>query len=62
MSVGFIDMVCPPSSCYAAYNCLQGSKQILNEPLMGHAAPAHIQKAFFQRVLEHVKERKGDTN
>lgn len=55
MSVGFVDAVCPPSSCYAAYNALQGSKSIINEPMMGHAAPPHIQKAFFDRVLKHVK-------
>jgi cephalosporin-C deacetylase-like acetyl esterase len=54
MSVGFIDSVCPPSSCYAAYNVLSGTKSVINEPLMGHAAPAHIQEAFFARVLQHV--------
>lgn len=57
MSVGFIDAVCPPSSCYAAYNALQGEKSVINEPLMGHAAPAHIHKAFFDRVLEHVGKK-----
>lgn len=56
MSVGFIDPVCPPSSCYAAYNLLQGSKQIINEPLMSHAAPPHIQDAFFKCILEHAKQ------
>jgi cephalosporin-C deacetylase-like acetyl esterase len=54
MSVGFIDSVCPPSSCYAAYNALPGNKTVINEPLMGHAAPAHLHKAFFDRILEHV--------
>lgn len=54
MSVGFIDSVCPPSSCYAAYNALRGKKTVINEPHMGHAAPAPIQEAFFARVLEHV--------
>jgi cephalosporin-C deacetylase len=57
MSVGFIDSVCPPSSCYAAYNALQGEKSIINEPLMGHAAPAHIHAAFFDRVLRHVGKK-----
>lgn len=57
MSVGFIDAVCPPSSCYAAYNSLQGEKQVINEPLMGHAAPQHIREAFFKEVLEHVKRK-----
>lgn len=55
MSVGFVDAVCPPSSCYAAYNALLGNKSIINEPLMGHAAPEHIKNVFFDRVLEHVK-------
>ncbi|HAW31401.1 MAG TPA: acetylxylan esterase, partial [Planctomycetaceae bacterium] len=32
MSVGFIDVTCPPSSCYAAYNQLKGKKQIINKP------------------------------
>lgn len=55
MSVGFVDSVCPPSSCYAAYNLLRGDKTIINEPTMGHAAPQHIHEAFFNRVLEHVQ-------
>ncbi len=58
MSVGFIDTTCPPATCYAAYNSLLGKKQVINEPLMGHAAPAHIQTAFFNRILEHVKRHK----
>jgi len=57
MSVGFIDTVCPPSTCYAAYNLLEGTKEIINEPLMGHAAPPHIHEAFFERVLRHVQQR-----
>ncbi len=56
MSVGFIDPTCPPSSCYAAYNQLSGEKQIINEPLMSHAAPAHIHKAFFEAIQKHVKQ------
>jgi cephalosporin-C deacetylase-like acetyl esterase len=55
MSVGFIDAVCPPSSCYAAYNSLQGDRTIINEPLMGHAAPSHIQAAFFEAIVKHAK-------
>lgn len=57
MSVGFIDTVCPPSSCYAAFNQLQGNKQMINEPAMGHAAPAHIHAAFFEAVQEHVRRQ-----
>ena len=54
MSIGFIDATCPATTCYAAYNQLKGKKQVINEPLMGHAAPAHIQEAFMKAVLEHV--------
>lgn len=57
LSVGFVDTVCPPSSCYAAFNALQGKKEMLNEPLMNHAAPPHIQEAFLARVLDHVKRQ-----
>ncbi|WP_164103807.1 acetylxylan esterase [Candidatus Laterigemmans baculatus] len=56
LSVGFIDQTCPPSSCYAAYNQLTGDKQMINEPLMGHAGPPHIKQAFFERIQQHVKE------
>ena len=54
MSVGFIDGTCPATTCYAAYNQLKGKKQVINEPLMGHAAPAHVREAFMKAVLEHV--------
>ncbi len=57
MSVGFVDATCPPSSCYAAFNQLTGEKQMIDEPLMAHAAPRHIQEAFFQRVLEHIQRK-----
>ncbi len=57
LSVGFVDATCPPSSCYAAFNVLRGKKEMLNEPLMNHAAPPHIQEAFLTRVLNHVKRR-----
>jgi cephalosporin-C deacetylase-like acetyl esterase len=57
MSVGFIDSTCPPTTCYAAYNQLQGKKQIINEPKMGHAAPAPIHEAFMNFVLDHVQKR-----
>ncbi|MBC8352881.1 MAG: acetylxylan esterase [Planctomycetes bacterium] len=60
MSVGFIDAVCPPSSCYAAYSALQGSKQIINEPLMGHAAPQHIRDAFLAQIQTHVRKKHSE--
>ena len=53
MSVGFIDPVCPPTSCYAAYNQLKGPKTVLNEPTMAHAGPAHIKQAFLEALIKH---------
>jgi len=57
VSVGFIDTVCPPTSCYAAYNQLKGPKRMLNEPAMKHAAPAHIKDAFLKAVLKHASRK-----
>jgi cephalosporin-C deacetylase-like acetyl esterase len=59
LSVGFIDVTCPPTSVYAAYNSLGGKKQMLNEPLMGHAAPSEIQAAFGKWIDEHIARVKG---
>jgi len=57
MSVGFIDTTCPATSCYAAYNQLPGKKQVINEPTMGHSAPAHIKNAFLAAVLKHAQRK-----
>lgn len=59
MSVGFIDITCPPTTCYVAFNQLQGSKQVVNEKKMGHAAPAHIQEVFLDWIRKHVRRRSG---
>lgn len=59
ISVGFIDGTCPPTSVYAAYNNLQGKKQMVIEPLMGHASSPAIQKAFAKATAEHVARIKG---
>ena len=58
LSVGFCDPVCPPSSCYAAYNQLLGKKRMIDKPKMKHAAPPDVTKAFLEAMLAHVKEMK----
>jgi cephalosporin-C deacetylase-like acetyl esterase len=58
-SVGFIDGTCPPTSIYAAYNNLQGKKEMIVEPLMGHASSPRIQKAFAEAAARHVAKMKG---
>ena len=60
MSVGFVDSVCPPSSCYAAFNARRGKKTIIHEPLMGHAAPEHIQTPFSIRFWSMLSFRPPD--
>jgi cephalosporin-C deacetylase-like acetyl esterase len=57
MSVGFVDAVCPPSSCYAAFNQLRGKKRMVTEPLMGHAAPQHIRDIFFAEIRQHATDQ-----
>jgi cephalosporin-C deacetylase-like acetyl esterase len=53
-SVGFIDVVCPPTSVYAAYNNYAGKKQILNKPLMGHAQPRDVAEAFQKALWDYI--------
>lgn len=38
-SVGLRDLVCPPSTIYAVYNHLQGTKELAVYPAHGHAVP-----------------------
>ncbi|MHB8903139.1 MAG: acetylxylan esterase [Thermoguttaceae bacterium] len=57
-SVGFIDGTCPPTCVYATYNNLQGKKQIVNEPLMGHAVSPNLERATEAAIREHVTARK----
>lgn len=37
MAVGLIDRTCPPSGIFAAFNQIQGPKQMVITPLMGHS-------------------------
>jgi len=60
-SVGFVDVVCPPSTVYMAYNNIRGKKQMVNEPLMGHQSPEYIKDIFtgiFQKHVQKVKKIK----
>ena len=48
MSVGLIDLVCPPSSIYATYNYIRSHKQMEIYPYHGHEVPG-------QHVTEQVR-------
>ncbi|MGI6207592.1 MAG: acetylxylan esterase [Anaerolineae bacterium] len=41
MSVGLVDLICPPSSVYAAFNYLAGDKHMMVYPYHGHEVPPH---------------------
>jgi cephalosporin-C deacetylase len=56
-SVGFIDAVCPPTCVYATYNNLPGKKQMVNEPLMGHAVSPKHQQATAAAIAEHIARK-----
>ena len=58
-SVGFIDTVCPPTSVYAAYNNVSGKKEMVIEPLMGHAAPPKIMEQFNVWIAAHIERVHG---
>lgn len=51
VSVGFIDNTCRPTTVYAAYNNLQGTKRMRNYPLMTHAVP----KGWYEETMEFMK-------
>jgi len=57
LSVGFIDNTCPPTCVYATYNNLPGKKQIVNEPLMGHAQSKKLQEVTAAAIEEHIKRK-----
>lgn len=54
LSVGFIDITCPPTGIYATYNNLPGTKRMLTRPRMGHAAPPDIQEEFAKFIDDHI--------
>lgn len=59
ISVGFIDVVCPPTTVYLAYNNFRNKKQIINRPLMSHAAEPDIKGIFAYAFKEYIQERKN---
>ena len=57
MSVGLMDMICPPSTVYAAYNEITAGKDIAVHPFTGHEVPmTHV-----ERQLRHLREHLGGT-
>jgi cephalosporin-C deacetylase-like acetyl esterase len=55
ITVGFIDIVCPPTGVYAAYNQLTGKKQIWHHLETGHVGRADYDARVREEVLAYVK-------
>lgn len=58
LTVGFIDVVCPPSTVYAAYNALPIPKTIFNDIPCGHANSPEAMAARNKAVMDFVKSVK----
>jgi cephalosporin-C deacetylase len=52
LSVGLMDLVCPPSTVFAAYNEITAGKDIAVHPFSGHAVPA----SHIERQLPHLRQ------
>ena len=57
ITVGVIDVVCPPTGVYAAYNQLTGKKRIWNHIDTGHISRADYEAGVREAVLEYLKSR-----
>lgn len=52
--VGFVDIVCPPTCSYVAFNNLKGVKEIKHFPVNGHDLGTGIWNTMRQRTLAHI--------
>jgi cephalosporin-C deacetylase len=52
LSVGLMDVICPPSTVFAAYNEITAGKDISVNPFTGHEVPG----AHLERQLRHLRE------
>lgn len=57
-TVGFIDVTCPPSSVYAAYNNLTIPRQIYNDIPSGHANSPQAMNAMMSAVVNYAAKMK----
>ena len=52
-TVGFIDVTCPPTSVYSAYNALNTKKAIHHDVAAGHTNTPAASAAMREAVLKH---------
>ena len=56
ITTGFIDIVCPPTGVYAAYNQLAGKKRIWNHLDTGHISKSEYEAGVRDAVLAYLKD------
>ncbi len=54
LTVGFIDTTCAPTSVYAAYNAIPGTKEIFNDPPSTHRISKEAGDAMRKAILAHA--------
>ena len=58
VTVGFVDVTCPPTSVYAAYNALSMPKSMHADVLSGHTSTPAANKFMQEAAYKHVREMK----
>lgn len=59
LTVSFLDVGCPPTATYAAYNRLPGIKQMLNLPWLGHTLSPQGDAAVWEALMKHLGRDSG---
>ncbi len=60
--VGFIDLTCPPTTVYSAYNRISTKKEIFNDIKGGHNIDIKVWGEIRRLILEHIASKKIPTN
>lgn len=58
LTVGFVDVSCPPTGVYAAYNIFRNKKNIFNMPCWGHRVVPEANTAVREAILNYLKKGK----
>lgn len=57
VEVGFLDVTCPPTAGYVAYNNIPGKKEIVNDVDHGHDLGPRVWSDMRKLVLAHIEEQ-----
>jgi len=57
VEIGFLDVTCPATSSYTAYNNLPGKKEVVNHPNNGHDLGLQVWSDMRKLVLAHIAEQ-----